>query len=182
MRLQFHTENTLETVESIERRDEDVGFIVRETSIPPTIVIEPFFSEDMVLLRLAAPGRINMELVDIESLQPEHEIIMNYGTDYQVWHDKWWNPMTPSHMWVHTAGLIPIIMYDVRQWAIVAKSIANAMTRSAAFVVQYLSESPPKRTYYKLTHKYPRQSTLQALHILDHYLQDVVLGEMAGIK
>jgi LysR family transcriptional regulator, transcriptional activator of the cysJI operon len=181
IRLLFHTESTTKSLESIERRDMDVGFLVREITTPPTVVLEPFFSEEMVLLRLSTPERISMELVNIETLQPEHEIFMNWGTGYQSWHDRWWDPIASSHIRVHTAGLIPAIMHDVRQWAIVAKSVGNTITQSGPFVIQRLSELPPERTCYKLTHKYPSQSTQQALRILDHHLQIVALGENINV-
>jgi DNA-binding transcriptional LysR family regulator len=153
----------------------DVAFLVREVATPPSLVLEPFFEEQMVLLRLATSDRNELDPVDLKSLEPEYEFYMNWGTGYQSWHDKLWDPLSPYRVRVDVAGIIPHMMSDDRHWAIVANSVGNYLMQSGKFVIQRLSESPPKRICYKLTHKYPSEATLQSLLILKMYL-DTVFG------
>ncbi len=55
IRLRIRTQHTTESLESIERKEMDIAFVVRELA-SPGVIGEPFFAEEMVLLRLADRG------------------------------------------------------------------------------------------------------------------------------
>ncbi len=112
-------------------------------------------------------------MIDVRSLQPEHELYMNWSTGYQSWHDKWWDPACPSRIHLDTAGLLSTLMQDASQWAIVPVSVGEVLAASDRFVVQRLSEPAPQRVCYKLTHKFPGESTRAGLTILDQYLKTI---------
>jgi len=112
-----------------------------------------------------------MEKIDIESLKPQHELYINWNTDYQSWHDRWWDPISSLRTYIDTAGLIPDMMQEKEQWAIVPLSVGGHFAKSDRFVVQRLSEPAPERTCYKAIHKYPTISTLESLRILEQYIR-----------
>lgn len=169
VRLKIRTQHTNESFESIERKEMDIAFVVREM-VSPSVIIEPFFAEEMVLFRLAGRGRTLMETVDIRCLQPQYELYMNWSMGYQSWHDRWWDPLCPSRVCLDTAGLIPLLLQEPQQWAIVPLSVGRQFVQSGKFVMQRLSEPAPERVCYKLIHKYPNQNTLQGLQILEQYI------------
>ncbi len=176
IRFWVHTEHTEESVGSVVRRDMDIAFLVREVPIPATVLLEPFIEEEMVLLRLATPERESMVCVDMDSLDPEHELYWRWGAAYQRWHDQHWDPAFPRRVRVDMADLIPALMIDPKQWAIAVNSVAQLFAQSGRFVIQKLSDPPQNRICYKLLHKYPAPSTVQSLAILDHYLQELFKG------
>ncbi|MDR3563227.1 MAG: LysR family transcriptional regulator [Negativicutes bacterium] len=181
IRLQIRTQHTQESFESVERKEVDVAFVVRDMVVP-SVAVEPFFSEEMVLLRQAAPERMIMDTIDIHSLQAENELYMNWSTGYQVWHDRWWDPLCPSRIRLDTAGLISILLQDAAQWAIVPLTVGSSLAESSRFVVQRLSTSAPERVCYKVTHKYPNESTRQSLRILEDYLQIFYREHNSGLE
>ncbi len=172
IRLQIRTQHTQEAFDSIERREMDVAFVVREI-VSPSVTVKPFFSEEMVLLRLAVPGRQAGETVEVEELSAEHEVFINWNREFQFRHDQWWDPLCPSRVHLDTAGLITTFFKDARQWTIVPASIGAHMMRVGDFVLQKLSVPVPPRICYKVTHKFPNQALHEPLRILDNYLQDI---------
>lgn len=97
----------------------------------------------------------------------------SWGPTYQLWHDQWW---TPSRGQVHvdSVQLIVMLLRDSQSWAIVPLSIAKKALSQGIFSISYLSEMPPNRVCYKLTHKYPKTTTVESLKIFDHYLSTIL--------
>ncbi len=170
IRLQIRTQHTQEAFDSIERRGMDVAFVVREIA-SPCVNVKPFFAEEMMLLRLAGPDRQEGALVEIKELEAQHEIFIIWNKEFQFKHDEWWDPHCSSRIHLDSAGLIATFMKDPRQWAIVPASVGAYMIQNGNFVLQKLAASIPKRTCYKVTHKFPYTSLNQTLNILDEYLQ-----------
>ncbi|HWR30172.1 MAG TPA: LysR family transcriptional regulator [Negativicutes bacterium] len=170
MRLHFRTQHSVEIYDTIERREVDVAFVKLERTAP-NILVDPFFIDEMVLLRVATPDNSGIKPAHPADLSSEHEIYMNWSPTYQLWHDRWWDPFSPTRIPVDTAGLIFSLMQDARQWSIVPKSVATAFVKSGRFVIQELLESPPARTCYKLTHKHPKPTVNRSLDILNQYLK-----------
>jgi DNA-binding transcriptional LysR family regulator len=173
IRFRVHTQHTEEAVESVARRDMDVAFIGREVPIPTTLILTPFIEEEMVLLRLTDPDRNSVEYINVESLDPEYEVYWNWGPTYQRWHDEHWDPTYPRRVQVDMADLIPALMIDKRQWAVVVNSLAQLFARSGRFTIQKLSDPPGKRIYSKVVHKHPSVSTSQGLKIMDRYIKEL---------
>lgn len=172
IRLQIRTQHTQEAFDSIERREMDVAFVVREI-VSPSVTVKPFFTEEMVLLRLAVPGRQAGDTVEMEELEAQHEVFINWNREFQFRHDQWWDPLCPSRVHLDTAGLITTFLNEAKQWTIVPASIGEHMMRMGDFVLQKLSVSVPSRICYKVTHKFPNQALHEPLRILDTYLQDI---------
>jgi hypothetical protein len=71
---------------------------------------------------------------------------------------------------IDCAQLILSFLYSEQQWAIVPLSVAKTAQSEGNFSIFTLSDSP-ERVCYKITHKYPKASTIKSLKILDHYLE-----------
>lgn len=170
IRLTFRTQHSIELWDTLERREIDVAFVKMERDVP-NITVEPFFLDESVLIRLAAPENTGLQAIHPTELSAENEIYWNWGPAFQAWHDRWWDPLRSSRAAVDVAGLIFALMEDARQWAVVPKSVASSFVLSGKFMIQPLLESPPSRICYKLTHKYPKASTLRSLACLDQYLR-----------
>lgn len=172
IRLQIRTQHTQEAFNSIECREMDVAFVVREI-VSPSVTVKPFFTEDMVLLRLAAPDRQADDIVDKKELDPRHEIYVNLNKEFQFKHDQWWDPVCPSRIHLDNAGLIPVFMRELKHWAIVPASVGARLIQSNPFVLQKLSEPIPGWRCLKVIHKFPNESTMKGIRILDQYLYEL---------
>ncbi|GMA65066.1 LysR family transcriptional regulator [Alicyclobacillus fastidiosus] len=166
--IQIRTQQSAELYDLIERREVDVAFVLLERYLP-SVDMKPFFTEPMVVVRLGGIQELPAS-VEPESLDPHDELFINWSPAYQMWHDKWWGShIKPSRMRLDTAQLILAIMEQAKQWAIVPLSMARSFKSKGDFVIQHLTDTPPHRVCYQITHKSPRQSAIHAIDILNQY-------------
>lgn len=170
--ITIRSQHTDESYESIERREIDVAFVKKERIIP-NVLVEPFYEDEMVVVRLAMNYRVLNESISPEELNSSHEIFMNWGPSYQIWHEKWWEPASSSQIIVDTAALIFSLMYDKKQWAIVPKSITNHFGINEKFIIQKLESPAPPRICYKIIHKHMNKMKLECLETLENYAKIV---------
>lgn len=172
MRLQFRTQHSVELWDTMERREIDVAFVKLERTVP-NIEAEPFFIDRAVLIRPTTPEPGELQPIHPTDLNCEHEIYWNWGPAFQLWHDRWWDPIRSEYIPVDVAGLIFSIMQDPKQWAVVPKSVADTFVKTGQFVIQQLLDPPPERICYKITHKHIKPSAKKSLNILDQYLAEL---------
>jgi DNA-binding transcriptional LysR family regulator len=169
IQLQFRTQHSIELWDTLERREIDVAFVKMERTVP-NIIVEPFCVDEAVLIRPATPETADLQPIHPTELNCDHEIYWNWGPAFQIWHDRWWDPLRSSYIPVDVAGLIFSLMQAPRQWAVVPKSVANAFVNSGNFVIQRLLDSPPERVCYKITHRHTKSSVKKSLDIMDEYI------------
>lgn len=172
IRLQFRTQHSVELWDTMERREIDVAFVKMERTVP-NIDVEPFFVDEAVLVRPATHQIGDLQPIHPTELNCEHEIYWNWGPAFQIWHDRWWDPIRAAYIPVDIAGLIFSLMQEPRQWSVVPKSVANTFVQTGQFVIQRLLDSPPKRVCYKITHKNIKPSAQRSLSVLDQYMVDL---------
>lgn len=179
--MKILSQHTDESYESIVRRDVDIAFVKKEKIIP-NILVEPFYEDKMVVVRLATNCRVPNELIPPEKLDSNYEIFMNWGPSYQIWHEKWWRTTPTSRLIVDTASLIFSLMYDENQWAIVPKSVADHFVTHKRFVIQRLESPAPSRICYKIKHKHTNNMKLECLKILENYASIVYAADTEKSK
>ncbi len=132
----------------------------------PTVLVEKCYTEPMVVLRRSGLEQAGKEsVVHPHELNCEDELYVRFGGTYQIWHDKWWDPFCLGRNHVSTSLLVPVLMHNPEKWAIVPMSLALNALNSSSFTISRLSNDPPDRVVYKLTHKKPKASTVQVLNI-----------------
>ena len=155
--LRILTQHTLECYEGIERRELDLAFVNVE-KVLPNILTDQFYVDEMVLVRLAAPGRVSGAMLSLHELDQRHELYFNWGPAYQLWRERWRDTDASFRLQLDAAALIFYTLWDERQWAIIPRSIALALASPDKFVVQQLVEPPPARLCYRIRHR--RQSAV----------------------
>lgn len=180
LRLRFITSHSMELYELIERREVDVAFTLRERTLP-SVVVEEYYREPMVVLRISSPSLPASEAVHPHDLNPEHELHLTGGLSYQIWHDKWWNPVYANGILGDSTQIILSVFCNEKQWAIVPLSVAKMAKARGDFSISPLVEAPPERIVYKITHKYPSTNATESLNILDNYLK-TLLAEISSIS
>lgn len=158
----------------IERREIDVAFTFLRRE-HPNIIVEKFHTEPMVGLRIATSSSSQSALIHPHELDPGDELFVYWGAAYQLWHDQWWDPLASDRIYLDTAQLIFSFYSNENQWAIVPLSVARKAQKRGGYDIFQLTEAPPDRICYKLTHKYAKASTLASIEVLDHYLQQLEL-------
>ena len=173
LKLQVHTSHSAELYFEVEKRQVDVAFVLRNL-IHPNVNVMKCFTSPMVVLRLAKSPEKDKAPVHPEELNPDRELFMPWGREYQVWHEYWWSPLNPSRISLDSANLLFGLLQEEDQWAIVPKVVALAAAQRGSYSIDYLADPPPNYTCYKLTHKNSTSLTAQALEIFDQYFQTLV--------
>lgn len=170
LRLRVTTLHSPELYDLVEHKQADVAFTLVERTYP-SIVVEKCYSEPMVLLRPGQDNTSEPTFVHPRDLDPNHELFLVSGLSYKLWHDQWWDPLNTNYIHLDNAQLVFSFLFSEEQWAIVPLSVAEMARKQSPFRIYRLSEEPPERVIYKITHKYPKASTLASLELLDHYLK-----------
>ena len=182
LRLKIRTQHTVESYESMERREIYVGFVKMERVVP-NIIAQPFYVDEMVLVRRKTEDRNQQEFVAPSELDCRHQLYFNWGPSYQIWHERWWGVYSSSTLQIDSAALIFSLMWDQRQWAIVPKSIAAVLAKPDEFIVQQLSDPPLPRVCYKIVPKYPEPIKVPSITMINQLVELMYLVEskMQGI-
>lgn len=174
--LKIVTSHSPDLYEEVERRNVDVAFSLLERT-HPNVILEKCYTEPMVVLRPSMSSQSKAEFIHPHELDPNHELYVSWNPVYRIWHDRWWPPASPGQTKVDTTQLVLYILKKVEQWSIVPLSVAKAALSKGNFAIFYLTDPPPERICYKMKHKYPKSSTVEALKIFDYYLDILVQNE-----
>lgn len=173
MRLYIYTQNSTDLYALIEQRTIDIAFVLHERMIK-NIELSPFFAEPMVVIRLALPEYLAVPNIHPQQLNPRDELYHDWFPAYQIWHNKWWDPFQSSHIQVSNGPMVLPLLRTPQQWAIVPLSIAQSTSALNKYTIQKLTDPPPDRICYKLTHKFAKSRTKKAVTIFDDFAAELL--------
>ncbi|GEN81863.1 LysR family transcriptional regulator [Sporosarcina luteola] len=156
VRMAIHTHQSNEIYALIVQRDLDIGFSLQER-ILRNIQVEKLFEEQMVLIQKKKDG-VPSGNVKNEDFNPAHQLFINWGIEYQIWHEKHWGPTNNTHIQIDTPKLLKELLLKGDYWAIVPVSIARALHTEGWINVHLLEDSPPSRTCYHVEREGVNQS------------------------
>lgn len=172
-KLKILTSTSPEIYELVEKREIDIGFVLREIN-SSNIISDRIFSEPMVVIRIAEKKK-NKEMIHPSDLDPHYEVFLNWGPSYMIWHNYWWDPHISCHLEVDTTSLIKqILLEKPKHWSIVPMSMVRSVSLTDRIHMFELTDAPPNRVCYKITHRYPHTNTLQKIELIDRYLKVIL--------
>lgn len=148
----------------------DVGFVLEQIE-SSNILSEKVFSERMVIIQSAGYNNL-ASLVNPKILNPAKEVFLPWGTEYQIWHDSWFNPMIKPYIRVDTATLIISFVSNSDFWSIVPISMARAFEKDHDIKIFEIKDPPPDRVCYQITHRHPRPSQIKNIEIFNSLLDE----------
>lgn len=176
-KLKILTKTSPEIYELVEKREIDIGFVLREIN-SSNIISDPVFHEPMVVISLSEKKNQGAK-IHPSDLDPRYEIFFNWSPTYMIWHNHWWDPHISCKLEVDTTSLIVENLRDnPNYWAIVPKSTVRSVSPGGDFHMFELTDAPPNRVCYKIVHRYPYSNILQKIELVDSYLK-VVLRDLA---
>lgn len=124
----------------------------------------------MYVLRLKEAVEPTRSAYHPSELDPRNEIYTNWSDEFQMWHQNFWPAFSPIAR-LDSEYLIRDFLDSPELWAIAPKSVALYFSRTVPSIGMYeLKENPPKRIYYKITHRLPRENRVAALQIFNREL------------
>ena len=174
MNINVSSHSSIQVFDALESYDIDIGLtsrLIRSNSL----LGEPIFSEGMVLISSSVHSNYS-DVVHPQDLDKRKEIFLDWGPNFQIWHDYWWDPTDPIMITVDTAGLILKCINIPESWAIVPASIAHDFLSSQNIKVSQLQVPPDERVYYKVIHRYPKPSSIIPLKIFEDYMSEFIVN------
>lgn len=148
VRLAIRTYQSNEIYSLIDQREIEIGFPLQERIIS-NVNVTPLFTEEMVLIQKKEYfSHFSPKIIANNNLNPENQLLINWGSDYRMWHEKHWGPITNTHMQIDTAQILQDLMQQDNLWAIVPVSIARNFYKDGLVDVLLLDDPPPPRTCY----------------------------------
>lgn len=172
MKISSHWSTTI--CRLLESYEIDLGIVSRLIK-SESILAEPIFNEQMVLVSSLAHSNFS-DIVHPGGLNVRKELKLDWGEDFQLWHNTWWDPLTPIDLLVDTSGLIFNLIDIPDSWAVVPLAVAHSFKKVMPIRISELVESPPNRTLYKIKNRFTKPSRKESLRIFEDYLQDFVIS------
>lgn len=162
-----------ETVYSLmEAYDLDLGMVTRRFT-SGRVVSTPIMTEQMVMV--SDPGSSGYgERVHPRELAVTDEIHLDWGANYQTWHDLWWSPTDHMNYFIDTPALIRRFLGRKNAWAMVPMSIASTLRQEGPLRISECLETIPDRVIYKLSHRKPKPGSREPLAIFENELAEFI--------
>lgn len=158
----------------LESNEVDIGIVSRLIK-SNTILSEPIFSEQMVLVSSSTTSCYG-DVVHPNELEKKSELLLDWGEDFRLWHDFWWNPKESINLTLDTSGLILNCLNIPYSWAIVPIAVAHYFKSIKPIKISKLTDPPPERICYKIKNRYTKHSRIEALKIFEQLLNEFIIN------
>ena len=171
IRLTIRTHHSDEIHGLISNRTADIGFVFSRSPYPD-IISKPVYRELMYLICHKDSGYYNG--MPCGELQPENEIYLHWGLDFQQWHNRFFPPERYPLVSVNTGSMLQHYLDVPERWAVAPMSVVRAISHRSNLHYYTLEEPPSPRICYMLTNRYPAQRRRKAIETFIAELEDFI--------
>ncbi len=165
--LRIRTQQSQEIFSLIENREAHVGFVFHLFR-SDSVLCRPLFQEKLLLL---CTGDFPNRPLEPEELDPQQELYLRWSQDFQSWHDALWLSRGAPYVQLDTASLMADYLAHGTFWCFCPASAAASLLRQIpGLQTRALTETPPDRVCYILTHRDPYPSDIPALTLFHSQL------------
>ena len=179
VRLSIETHHSKEIHSLVANHAVDMGFVFSQAQYPG-LVIKPIYRELMYLVC----NQDNPYTQDFpaEQLDPDLEVALNWGADYQQWHDRTFGTNCPNLIRVDTGSMLQHYLTEPGRWAVAPMSVVQQFRHLSNIVYYRLKNGPEPRICYQLTHRYTLPRHKEAIDIFERELQQYIIDSRAICK
>ncbi len=171
IRLNIRTHHSNEIYSLVENRVADMGFVFSRINYPD-VISNPIYRELMYLI--CDKDSSYHDDISNSELKVENEIFLNWGLDYQSWHDSHFGPAVHPVLTVNTGSMLQrYISGDL--WGVAPMSVIRGAMRSNPNLTFYkLKTPPPPRICYAIRNRYPNVNHRDAIEEFSKKLEDFI--------
>lgn len=148
IRLAIYTHQSNEIYYLIDQNNIDIGFSLQDR-ILKNVRVQKLFEEQMVMIQKKKTGSLKFK-VENSRLSSKKQLFINWGMDYQIWHEKHWGPTSNTFIQIDTAKMLGDFLEEEEMWAIVPVSIARDFHEKGLVDVFLLKDPPPSRSCFQV--------------------------------
>lgn len=171
IRLTIRTHHSDEIHGLVSNRIADIGFVFSRSPYPD-IISKPVYRELMYLI--CHKDSNYYDGIKCSELEPENEIFLQWGIDYQQWHDRYFCPERYCLINVNTGSMLQHYINVPGRWAIAPMSVVRAISHRSNLTYHTLAEPPTPRICYMLINRYPTARRLEAINIFKSELEKFI--------
>ncbi len=169
-----HHSNEIHTL--VENKSADIGFVFSEIAYP-NLISKPVYRELMYVIAHKDSGfHDDMECGELDRSQ---EVFLRWGDDYEIWHNRHFNPNSFPLITVNTGSMLQHYLHEAGRWAIAPMSVIKAISYRTDLKHYTLKNSPPPRICYQVTNISPSITSVYAIREFEKELQDFIDHENA---
>ena len=174
IRLNIRTHHSNEIYSLVESRVADIGLVFSRINYPD-VVSNPIYRELMYLI--CDKGSSYCDQISCSELNAENEIFLNWGLDYQSWHDSHFGPASQPVLTVNTGSMLQRYLCG-ELWAIAPMSvIRGAMQANPNLTFYKLKTPPPPRICYAIQNRYPNVNHREAIQQFEQQLESFISAD-----
>ncbi|HHW39196.1 MAG TPA: LysR family transcriptional regulator [Bacillales bacterium] len=174
LKLEIIVLDSIPTYELVANREVDIG-LTNGGAPYPELNSNLVFKEDFVVMRKGNKNSFS-QIVHPSELKSNNEIFQFFGSDYNRWHEYWWKPGF-AKLRVNLAQLTVEFINEEDDWAILPESVASVLLPDNCYLSR-LSDPPPMRCCYSVTHKKPRSDRVLTIQTFNRSLQGFIKERM----
>ena len=156
----------------MESYDLDIGIVSRRFD-SRHVITSNILKEQMVFISNVNSSNY-ADYLHPNDLDVVNEIFLDWGENYNSWHDIWFAPDDKMHYFIDTPALISRFLLRENAWAVVPMSVANQLQKESEIKISKSLEPIPYRVIYLVEHRYPKPGSLEILDIFKKELDDFI--------
>lgn len=173
IRLSINTFHSNEIHQLVQSRSMDIGYVFSRNHYPD-IISRPVFRELVYLVcREDSPYQDGISPKDLD---PEREVYLRWGPDFQLWHDSHWSSEIHPKVTINTGSMYRHYLDDPESWALAPMSVIRAIYKSHGLTWHTMTDGPAPRICYQLTNRYSKASCLESIEIFTKELEAFIAG------
>ena len=114
--------------------------------------------------------------IDPSELRPEDEVYLQWGLDFQQWHNRYFPPDRYPLVSVNTGSMLQHYIDAPMRWAVAPMSVVRAIAHRESLTYCTLSDPPAPRICCMLTNRYPNSRRLEAIETFKAELEEFIAG------
>ncbi|MBK0034491.1 LysR family transcriptional regulator [Erwinia sp. S43] len=177
IRLDIRTHHSSELYGLLENKTIDIGFAYGIKRFPD-VTARPIYSEEMFLVcHVDSPYTDDISL---DQLSPEKEIFIRWGSDFEIWHDRYWANQRPL-MRVNTGSMLKHYLNKPGYWSIAPMTCIKLLQETQNLKWFRLKTPPPLFVCYQLTHRYPKPDSVEVINAFADEVSEFVQQQLSEI-
>lgn len=158
----------------------DIGIVSRSFT-SKNLITTPIFFEKMVMISNKQVSDYKQN-INANSLNISDEIYLDWGPEFEMWHNHIWSPIEIPKLIVDLPNLIEYFLNIKDSWAIVPLSVAITIYKRGNIQISDINPYIPNRTIYKIVQREPNPSSKTALNTFENELNDFISSNKHLIK
>lgn len=145
----------------------DIGFTLKEVK-KENVIAKPIYRELMYLIAKANSNYY--DYYPLDKLDTRQEIYLEWAPDFQMWHDRFFNPDIRKNVQVNTGSMLSNYLDSEKKWALAPMSVITILKQYSDIKYFHLEITPPPRYCYMLIN---RNLSKEKHLLIDNFIQQI---------